>query len=254
VTPTGFLQFGWRDLLEIALVAYVLYRGLLLISGTRAVQMLAGIVVLVLAYSVAWVLKLTTLTWLLGLAFTYGAFAALVIFQPELRAALANLGQRRLGFLLKKDESQEDAASVLADTAFRLARLGIGAIIAIERDVSLGSLVQTGTAISMQVQSDLLTAMFQRSSPLHDGAVIVRGDRVIGAGCILPLTSAPLDRAYGTRHRAALGLSEDTDAVVIVVSEEREEVSVAVDATLRRIGSERELRTFLLARERNGRV
>jgi diadenylate cyclase len=232
----------------------VLYRGLLLISGTRAVQMLAGIVVLVLAYSVAWVLKLTTLTWLLGLAFTYGAFAALVIFQPELRAALANLGQRRLGFLLKKDESQEDAASVLADTAFRLARLGIGAIIAIERDVSLGSLVQTGTAISMQVQSDLLTAMFQRSSPLHDGAVIVRGDRVIGAGCILPLTSAPLDRAYGTRHRAALGLSEDTDAVVIVVSEEREEVSVAVDATLRRIGSERELRTFLLARERNGRV
>lgn len=253
MTETGFLQFGWRDLLEIALVAYVLYRGLLLISGTRAVQMLAGIVVLVLAYSVAWVLKLTTLTWLLGLAFTYGAFAALVIFQPELRAALANLGQRRLGFLLRKDESQEDAASVLADTAFRLSRLGIGAIIAIERDVSLGSLVQTGTAISMQVQSDLLTAMFQRSSPLHDGAVIVRGDRVIGAGCILPLTSAPLDRAFGTRHRAALGLSEETDAVVIVVSEEREEVSVAVDGTLRRIGTERELRTFLLARERNGR-
>ena len=156
MTPTGFLQFGWRDLLEIALVAYVLYRGLLLISGTRAVQMLAGIVVLVLAYSVAWVLKLTTLTWLLGLAFTYGAFAALVIFQPELRAALANLGQRRLGFLIKKDESQEDAASVLADTAFRLSRLGIGAIIAVERDVSLGSLVQSGTAISMQVQSDLL--------------------------------------------------------------------------------------------------
>jgi len=254
VAPTGFLQFGWRDLLEIALVAYVLYRGLLLISGTRAVQMLAGIVVLVLAYSVAWVLKLTTLTWLLGLAFTYGAFAALVIFQPELRAALANLGQRRLGFLIKKDEAQEDAASVLADTAFRLARLGVGAIIAVERDVSLGSLVQTGTAISMQVQSDLLTAMFQRSSPLHDGAVIVRGDRVIGAGCILPLTSAPLDRAYGTRHRAALGLSEDTDAVVIAVSEEREEVSVAVGGVLRRMASERELRTFLLARERNGRI
>jgi diadenylate cyclase len=253
VTPTGFLQFGWRDLLEIALVAYVLYRGLLLISGTRAVQMLAGIVVLVLAYSVAWVFKLTTLTWLLGLAFTYGAFAALVIFQPELRAALANLGQRRLGFLIKKDAGQEDAASVLADTAFRLARLGVGAIVAVERDVSLGSLVQTGTAISMQVQSDLLTAMFQRSSPLHDGAVIVRGDQVIGAGCILPLTSAPLDRAFGTRHRAALGLSEETDAVVLVVSEEREEVSVAVGGVLRRVGSERELRTFLLARERNGR-
>jgi diadenylate cyclase len=181
------------------------------------------------------------------------ASAALVIFQPELRAALANLGQRRLGFLIKKDAGQEDAASVLADTAFRLARLGVGAIVAVERDVSLGSLVQTGTAISMQVQSDLLTAMFQRSSPLHDGAVIVRGDQVIGAGCILPLTSAPLDRAFGTRHRAALGLSEETDAVVLVVSEEREEVSVAVGGVLRRVGSERELRTFLLARERNGR-
>src|SRR5690606_12583825 len=105
------------------------------------------------------------------LAFTYGAFAAVVIFQPELRAALANLGQRRLGFLLKQEDSSDDAAAVIADTAFRLARLGIGAIIAIERDVSLGSLVQTGTSISMQVQADLLTAMFQRSSPLHDGAV-----------------------------------------------------------------------------------
>lgn len=247
------LSFGWRDLLEIALVAYVLYRLLLLISGTRAVQMLAGIVVLVAAYAAAWLLKLTTVTWLLGLAFTYGAFAAVVIFQPELRAALANLGQRRLGFLIKRDHEVTDAVAVLADTAFRLARQGIGAIIAIERDVSLGSYVQTGTAIQMQVQSDLLAALFQPASPLHDGAVIIRGDKVIGAGCILPLTSAPLDRSYGTRHRAALGLSEDSDAVVIVVSEEREEVSVAVDGTLRRLGSERELKTFLLAREANAR-
>lgn len=247
------LSFGWRDLLEIALVAYILYRLLLLISGTRAVQMLAGIVVLVAAYAGAWLLKLTTLTWLLGLAFTYGAFAAVVIFQPELRAALANLGQRRLGFLLKRDHELTDAVTVLADAAFRLARQGTGAIIAVERDVSLGSYVQSGTAIQMQVQSDLLAALFQRNSPLHDGAVIVRGDKVIGAGCILPLTATPLDRLYGTRHRAALGLAEDTDAVVIVVSEEREEVSVAFDGALRRMGSERELRTFLLAREKNSR-
>lgn len=251
---SGFLQLGWRDLFEVALVAYILYRGLLLISGTRALQMLAGIVVLVLAYAAAWLLKLTTLTWLLGLAFTYGAFAAVVIFQPELRAALANLGQRRLGFLLKQEDSSDDATAVIADAAFRLSRLGVGAIIAIERDVSLGSLIQTGTLISMQVQADLLTALFQRSSPLHDGAVIVRGDRVIGAGCILPLTSAPLDRSFGTRHRAALGLSEDTDAVVIVVSEEREEVSVAVNGVLRRLATERELRTFLLARQANSRA
>lgn len=254
MSATGLLTFGWRDLLEIALVAYMLYRLLLLISGTRAVQMLAGIVVLVAAYAAAWLLKLTTVTWLLGLAFTYGAFAAVVIFQPELRAALANLGQRRLGFLLRRDNDQADAAAVLADTAFRLARLGLGAIIAVERDVSLGSLAQAGTTLAMQVQSDLLAAMFARTSPLHDGAVVVRGDRVIAAGCILPLTAAPIDRSYGTRHRAALGLSEETDAVVIVVSEEREEVSLAVDGQLRRVGSERELRTFLLAREKNGMV
>lgn len=232
----------------------MLYRLLLLISGTRAVQMLAGIVVLVLAYSVAWLLKLTTVTWVLGLAFTYGAFAAVVIFQPELRAALANLGQRRLGFLLKRDEQQADAAGVLADAAFRLARLGLGAIIAIEKDVSLATFVQSGTPLVMQVQADLLTAMFARNSPLHDGAVIVRGDRVVAAGCILPLTAASMDRTYGTRHRAALGLSEETDAVVIIVSEEREQVSVAVDGHLRRMSSERELRTYLLAREQSRRT
>jgi diadenylate cyclase len=245
----SLLSFGWRDLLEIALVAFVLYRGLLLISGTRALQMLAGIVVLVLAYAAAWVLKLTMLTWVLGLAFTYGAFAALVIFQPELRAALANLGRRRLGWLMRRDEATTDAAGVLADTAFRLARRSWGAIIAVERDVSLRPLLQTGTVLAATVNAELLVSLFAHSSPLHDGAVIVRGDQIVGAGCILPLSSAPLDRNLGTRHRAAIGLSEETDAVVIVVSEEREVVSVVVDGGLRRVGSERELRTFLVARE-----
>lgn len=243
------MTLGWRDLLEIALVAFVFYRGLLLLSGTRAVQMLAGIVVLVLAYAAAWVLKLTMVTWLLGLAFTYGAFAAVVIFQPELRAALANLGRRRLGWLMRRDDASADAAGVLADTAFRLARRSWGAIIAIERDVSLKPLLQTGTPLQATVNAELLTSIFTPSSPLHDGAVIVRRDQVVGAGCILPLSSAPLDRGLGTRHRAAIGLSEETDAVVIVVSEEREVVSVAVDGAMRRVGSERELRTFLVARE-----
>lgn len=245
----SLLPIGWRDLLEIALVAYVFYRGLLLISGTRALQMLAGIVVLVLAYAAAWLLKLTMVTWLLGLAFTYGAFAAVVIFQPELRHALANLGRRRLGWLIHRDDAGVDAAGVLADVAFRLARRGWGAIIAVERSVSLKALLQTGTPLDAQVNAELLTAMFAHSSPLHDGAVIVRGDKIVGAGCILPLSSAPLDRDLGTRHRAAIGLSEETDAVVIVVSEERESVSVVTDGGLRRMAGERELRTYLLARE-----
>jgi diadenylate cyclase len=251
VNTPGLLQFGLRDLFEVALVAYILYRGLLLIRGTRALQMLAGLVVLGLAYAAAWILKLTMVTWMLGLAFTYGAFAAIVIFQPELRGALANLGQRRLGWLMRKEPGQQDVPAILADTAFRLARQGIGAIVAIEREVSLGSLVESGTTLQARVQPELLGALFSRTSPLHDGAVIVRGDRIIGAGCILPLTAAPLDRTYGTRHRAALGLSEDTDAVILCISEEREEVSVAVDGMLRRVATERELRTFLEARKEN---
>jgi diadenylate cyclase len=248
VTST-FFTFGWRDLFEIALVAFILYRGLLLISGTRALQMLAGIVVLVVAYAAAWLLKLTMVTWLLGLAFTYGVFAAVVVFQPELRAALANLGRRRMGWLTRREEGTE-AAAVLADTAFRLARRSFGAIIAVERDVSLSGFIASGTPMDAAVQAELLTAIFTPASPLHDGAAVVRGDRMVGAGCILPLSSASLDKQFGTRHRAAIGLSEESDAVVIVVSEEREVVSVAFNGTLRRMMSERELRTFLLARER----
>ena len=245
----SLVPFGWRDLLEVALVAYVFYRGLLLISGTRALQMLSGIVVLVLAYATAWVLRFTMLTWLLGLAFTYGAFAAVVIFQPELRAGLANLGRRRLGWLMRRDDASTDAAGIIADTAFRLARRGWGAIFALERVVSLKPLLQTGTPLTATLNAELLTALFAPSSPLHDGAVIVRGDQIVGAGSILPLSSATLEKNFGTRHRAAVGLTEETDAVVVVVSEERESVSVVVDGALRRVGSERELRTFLLARE-----
>lgn len=248
MAPDSLLPFGWRDLLEIALVAYVFYRGLLLISGTRALQMLAGIVVLVLAYAAAWVLRFTMLTWLLGLAFTYGAFAAVVIFQPELRAALANLGRRRLGWLIRRDETNTEAAGVVSDAAFRLARRSWGAIFAIERGESLKSLLQTGTPLAATLNAELLTALFAPSSPLHDGAVIVRGDQVVGAGCILPLSSAPLDRSFGTRHRAAVGLTEETDAVVVVVSEEHESVSVVVGGAMRRVATERELRTFLSAR------
>ncbi len=245
----SFVPFGWRDLVEIAVVAYVFYRGLLLISGTRALQMLGGIVLLVLAYAAAWVLRFTMVTWLLGLAFTYGAFAALVIFQPELRAFLANLGRRRLGWLMRRDQASTDAAGVVADAAFRLARRGWGAIVAVERGVSLKPLLQTGTPLAATLNAEVLVAIFAPSSPLHDGAVIVRGDQMIGAGCILPLSSAPLERNFGTRHRAAVGLTEETDAVVVVVSEEREVVSVVVDGALRRVATERELRTFLLARE-----
>lgn len=228
------LQPDWRDVVEILVVAYVIYRLLLLIHGTRAVQMLVGIVVLVFAFAAAWVAKLTMITYLLGLVFKYGVFAALVIFQPELRAMLAHLGQSRVTRFLRRMEVGE-VAEAIAEAAERLSRTGTGALIAIEREMPLGDFVASGSEMQAKLSADLLATIFTPYSPLHDGAVLVRGDTIIGAGCILPLTQAAIsDRALGTRHRAALGLSEESDALVIVVSEETATISVAEHGRLRR--------------------
>ncbi|HKV52354.1 MAG TPA: diadenylate cyclase CdaA [Gemmatimonadaceae bacterium] len=229
-----FLSFGWRDAIEIAVVAYGMYRLLLLLHGTRAVQMLIGIVVLVLTYALAWIFKFTMITYLLGVLFTYGAFAALVIFQPELRAALARLGQSRVTRFFKRMDVSE-VAEEIADAVERLSRSSIGCIIALEREIALGDYVASGTEMQAKVSADLLATIFTPYSPLHDGAVIIRGDTIIGAGCILPLSQAQMsDRTLGTRHRAALGLSEETDALVVVVSEESATISVAQNGRLLR--------------------
>lgn len=228
------LNPSWRDVVEILIVAYVMYRVLLLFHGTRAVQMAVGIVLLFAAYAVAWALKLGMITYLLEMVFTYGAFALLVVFQPELRAALAHLGRSRLTRFFQTLDN-DFVADALIDATERLSRARIGAIIALERAVPLGDVVSTGSAMQARVSADLLLTIFTPYSPLHDGAVVVRADTIVGAGCILPLSQADLpDRSLGTRHRAALGLSEDTDAVVIVVSEETGSISVASRGRLRR--------------------
>jgi diadenylate cyclase len=190
--------------------------------------------VLVFTYLVSWAFKLTMITYLLKLVFTYGAFAALVVFQPELRAALAQLGQSRVTRFFRRMEIGE-VAEEIADAVERLSRSGIGCIIALERDVALGEYVQSGSEMQAKVSADLLATIFTPYSPLHDGAVIIRGDTIIGAGCILPLSQATLeDRTLGTRHRAALGLSEESDAFVIVVSEQTAAISVAREGRLMR--------------------
>ena len=229
-----FLNFGWRDLLEIAIVAYALYRALLLLHGTRAVQMLVGIMVIVFVYVAAWLAKLTVILTILNFIFSFAPIAAVVLFAPELRGALAHLGQSGVTRFFKRMDTSEVAEEV-ADAVERLSRSGIGAIIAIEREVGLNDYVQSGSQMQAKVSADLLTTIFTPYSPLHDGAVIIRGDTIIGAGCILPLTQARIDdRSLGTRHRAALGLSEESDALVIVVSEETATISVAALGTLER--------------------
>jgi diadenylate cyclase len=228
------LHPGWRDLLEVAIVSVAVYRVLLLIHRTRAMQVLAGIVVLAVAFGLAYVLQLSMIVYLLKLIFSYGAIALLVVFAPELRATLAQIGRSPVSRLFGAMDRGEIADEV-ADAVERLSRSGIGAIIAIEREVSLEEYIRSGSEMQARVSADLLATFFTPYSPLHDGAVIIRGDVIVGAGCILPLSQAAfIERSLGTRHRAALGLSEETDALVFVVSEETATISVAAGGRLLR--------------------
>jgi diadenylate cyclase len=230
----GFLAPDWKDALEILIVAVVFYRTLLLLAGTRAIQMLLGLFSLVVFYVIAHLLDLTLLEYLLEGIFKFGVFALLIVFQPELRSALAHLGQSRFLRLFSRLQEKE-LAEEITEAAEELSRNKVGAIIAIEREVGLGEYAESGTRLQAHVSSALLQNLFTPYSPLHDGAVIIRGDEIVAAGAILPLTQFPVtDRQLGTRHRAALGLSEESDAVVVVVSEETGTISVAHRGTLLR--------------------
>ncbi|HET9986680.1 MAG TPA: diadenylate cyclase CdaA [Longimicrobiales bacterium] len=223
----GFLFPGLKDLIQILLVAVAAYYVLRLLARTRAIQMLVGLLLLIAVYFVARILDLDLIRYLLEKVFQYGAFAALVVFQPELRAALARLGQSRMLSFFKRLEPSE-VADEIVEAVERLARAKIGAIIALERQVGLEEYAATGTRIQASVSADIIISIFLPYGPLHDGAVLVSGDTLIAAGVILPLTQFPIaNKALGTRHRAALGLSEETDALVIVVSEETTKISIA---------------------------
>lgn len=228
------LRVGWGDLVQILIVAFLFYRVLVLIQRTRAMQILLGASGLAFAYAVAWVLDFGLITRMLEALFQYGAIAALVVFQPELRSALARLGQSRMFRVFNRLEESE-VVDEIVEAVEQLSRSKVGAIIAIERDVGLDEYARTGSAVEARVSSEMLTTIFTPYSPLHDGAVLVAGDHIKAAGAILPLTQYPVaDRTLGTRHRAAVGLSEETDAVVLVVSEETAQISVAVGGRLER--------------------
>ncbi len=237
----SFLRPGIRDLIQIAVVAYIFYRLLLLWAGTRAIQMLIGLIVLFAVYALAEILQLELIRYLLDIFFTYGVLAAVIIFHPELRNALSKLGQSRLWRYFSRPEQSSESLQILAHTAELLARKRIGAIIAVEREVGLEEYARKGTPIHAPISTELLESVFTRYGPLHDGAVVIRGDTILAARCILPLTQFPVtDRSLGTRHRAAIGLSEETDALVIVVSEETGDISLAQRGRLdRKVSGER---------------
>ena len=239
------LRPGWSDLLEILVVAFLLYRILLVLQRTRARQILLGLVLLVVGYGLARLLDLVLITRLMEYLFQYGAIAALVVFQPELRAALARLGQSRMMRVFQRLEGSR-VADEIVDAVERLARARVGAIIAVEQDVGLDEYAETGSPVQARVSAEMIATIFTPYSPLHDGAILISGDVIETAGAILPLTQSSVqDRSLGTRHRAALGLSEETDAVVIVVSEETARVSVAVGGRLERDVEPERLRQIL---------
>ena len=213
----------WQDLLDVLIVTYVIYRIAILIRGTRTMQMVVGMVMVGVAFVASQVLGLFTLNWLLN-SFLSSLFVILVvIFQADIRRALTRVGAG--SFLSPRT----------ATAAAWLAARRIGALIVLEQDDGLGEFVESGRILDAKVSPELLETIFMRGSPLHDGAVIIDGAQILAAACLLPLSSNPnVSLSLGTRHRAAIGMTEDTDAVVLVVSEEDGTISIARGGVLRR--------------------
>lgn len=227
--------FDARDLLDILVVSVLVYEVLKLIRGTRAVQMaIGGGVFVALFYGSRWA-HLETVNWLIRNLLGYLVFAIIVLFQSDIRRALAHLGRAPFFRYLAKAESAEESIEELAVAAGMLSKQRVGAIIVIERQIGLRNYVEGGIPLDAVMTYDLLLSIFQPSSPLHDGAVIVQEDRIAAAACFLPLTVNPkLGKELGSRHRAAIGLTEENDAVAVVISEETGSISVVSDGTIER--------------------
>ena len=221
---------GWTDVLDILIASVAIYELLKLMRGTRAVQMGIGVGLLIGLFYVSRWWHLDTVNWLIRNVAGYVVFAAIVLFQSEIRRTLAHLGRARLFRYLTRTESNDELVEELVAAATLLASARTGAIIAVERDIGLRNYIEGGIPLDATLTSDLLVSVFQPKSPLHDGAVIVQGDRVAAAACFLPLSVNPaISKEFGTRHRAAIGLTEDVDAVAIVVSEETGRITLALE-------------------------
>ena len=228
------------DLIDILIVSVIVYYLINLIRETRAMQLVKGIIFLFMAFFLSQWLKLNALNYILGGAMQIGAFAVIVIFQPELRNLLERMGRFKVGRIIDfaSDTTEDDLHRVIdsiAQAAANMSATKTGALIVMERATRLGEYISTGTMLDANVSSGLLENIFVPNTPLHDGAVIIRNNKIVTAGCLLPLTAINnLSRDLGTRHRAAIGLSEVTDAVIIVVSEETGKISIALNGSLTR--------------------
>lgn len=249
VTGITHFRLDWRDIIDIALVTYILYRLILLIRGTRAEQLIKGLVVFLVAMVASGLLGLRTINWFLQSLMTMGLVAIPIVFQPELRRALEQLGRGKF-FQRPIYDYEEETFQIVLEELLKaipvLVKKKIGALIVLERKTGLKEFIETGIKIEGIVTAELLINIFMPRSPLHDGAVIIRGAIMSAAGCFLPLTENPnLSKELGTRHRAGLGITEVSDAVVIIVSEETGVISLAHDGKLTRYLDEKTLRSTL---------
>jgi diadenylate cyclase len=221
------------SILDIVLVAILIYQFLVLVRGTRAAPMLVGVATLGLAFYFARLGDLRTLNWLLSTLLPYVVFALIVVFQSEIRHALANLGSRIS--LMRSSSSVADVYDDIVLAANLFSQNQTGALIVIEREIGLRTYIESGVSLDARLSYDLLATVFRPSAPLHDGAVIVQRDRIAAAACFLPLSMNPvLSTQLGTRHRAAIGITEETDAVAVIISEETGTISMAVAGSIER--------------------
>jgi diadenylate cyclase len=236
------------SIVDIALVWFVIYKLINLIRGTKAVQLLKGILVILLIRVFGELLGLTTLSWIMQQAINWGFLAIIIIFQPELRRALEQLGRGKFfsRSSSQDDDNQEKTVEAIVKAADYMAKRRIGALISIERETGMGDYIETGIQLNSNISSELLINIFIPNTPLHDGAVIIQRNNVSAAACYLPLSESPfISKELGTRHRAALGISEVTDSVTVVVSEETGNISLTRNGELHRDLKLEELKEIL---------
>jgi len=242
----------WQDIVDIVVVAFVIHQLLSIIRGTRSIQMVVGLGILTIVYFLASSLDLATLKWLMQTFLSSILLIVIIVFQQDIRRALTQVGKSP--FHKQSDVVEKDLEEIIR-TLFYLSKRRIGALIVIERDTSLGDFIESGFFLDARLLKEMLISIFMPVSPLHDGAVIISNGRIVHAGCILPLTQNPyINKKYGTRHRAAIGLSEETDAIVLVVSEETQEISIVRHGALTTVADEISLTNSLRAIfvEKNG--
>lgn len=237
------------SVIDIFVVSYIFYKLYMLIQGTRAEQLLKGIILIIILIPISSLLHLNTLKWIINNTITIGVLSFIILFQPEIRRALEHIGRAAFNdkHILEDEQKMDEVTTQIVNAVYHLSKSKTGALIVIEQTTGLGDVITTGTVIEAVISSALLENIFVVNTPLHDGATIIKNDRIAAAGCFLPLTSdTNISKQLGTRHRAAIGVSEISDALTIVVSEETGVISLAVNGRLTRFYTKDKLKNILV--------